>query len=369
MSTFLPIEKWGDITTSEGLKNAVAAFVSARRTPTDPRHTEAENAAGLTIPPSANADWVVPPISPEDRYQIIDLRAGTTFLNVPLSQRPPSQSAGYPFAATAVVGTVTEHQPAATAGEPAAGVALQRVVHGGSSTSCLLLRPVTETARRWYPAAMEGISPGLPLHVTRPGDNKTYGVVVADIGWDSAPPPPDTDPDRPPQPLPYFTVADHSPDGFPSPPLPLPKTTRIERKTAIGALQVIEEDHTLNQMSALKVTKYAYSDGDASCGEFRLNYQGDFFSAGGDEGGLGATADLTQDLKLFSGTVEDFAFKGVDSENDPNRAWVLTYQEQPHLNVERLATGRPIINLSRNWIEGMCRVWNSTTYPNRTQCH
>jgi hypothetical protein len=78
--------------------------------------------------------------------------------------------------------------------------------------------------------------------------------------------------------------------------------------------------------------------------------------------GLGATAELVQDLQLFSGAVEDFAFEGVDSENDPNRAWVLTYRAQSHLNVERLATGRPIINLNRHkWIQGTCRVWE--TYP------
>lgn len=368
MSTFLPVDEWGDITTIDGLNTAVAAFVTARRTPADPRHGLAANADGLTIPAYVNvADWVVPPISPQDGYRIIDLREGTTFMHVPLLPGRPTKAGGYPFVATAVVGTVTEHQPPPGPGAPAAGIVLQRVIHGGSSTSCQLLRSVTDTGPkgRWYPAAMEGITPGQAL-VVQQADGKDIGsVIVADVGWDSTPPLPDPDDVRhlPQQPLPYFTVADHAPPGgLPLPQPSLPATTRIQRKTAIGALAVIEEDHTLNQMSALAVAKYAYSDGDATGVGISLNYQGDFVSAGGDEGGLGATAELVQDLQLFSGAVEDFTFEGVDSKNDPNRAWVLTYQAQPHLNVERLATGRPIINLNRHkWIQGTCRVW--ATYP------
>ena len=361
MSIFLPIEEWGNITTPKELDLALEAFVNARRTLTDPRHVEAANAAGLTVPPVANADWIVLPISPQGSYRIIDLRAGTTFLNVPLVQGRPTKSGGYPFAATSVIGTVVEHQPAPGPGAPAAGVVLQRVVHGGSSTSCQLVRPVTKELRRWYPKAMEGISPGQPLVVTLGED--TWSVIVADVGWDSDP---DQDPTRPSHPLPYFTVADRPPPGnLPLPPLPFPATTRIQRKTAIGGLAVIEEDHTLNQQSALEVAKYAYSDGDALCGGFSLNYQGDFVSAGGDEGGLGATVELIQDLQLFSGIVENFTQEKIGT--DQRQAWVLTHQIQSHLNVERLAAGRPIINLNENkWTQGTCRVWNSNTYPNAT---
>jgi hypothetical protein len=295
MSTFLPIDEWGDITTIDGLNKAVAAFATARRTPTDPRHAEAANADGLTIPAYVKvADWVVPSISPQDGYRIIDLREGTTFVHVPLLPGRPTKAGGYPFAATAVVGTVMEHQPPPGPGAPAAGVVLQRVIHGGSSTSCQLLRSVTDTGDKagcWYPAAMEGISPGQAL-VVQQADGKDIGsVIVADVGWDSKPPLPDSDDQRhlPQQLLPYFTVADHAPPGgLPLPPLPLAATTRIQRKTAIGALAVIEEDHTLNQMSALNVAKFAYSDGDATGAGISLNYQGDFASAGGDEGGLGA---------------------------------------------------------------------------------
>lgn len=84
MSTFLPIDEWGDITTLDGLNHAVDAFVGAHRTLTDPRHALAANADGLTIPPFVRADWVVPPINPQDSYRIIDLRDGTTFMRVPL---------------------------------------------------------------------------------------------------------------------------------------------------------------------------------------------------------------------------------------------------------------------------------------------
>jgi hypothetical protein len=371
MSTFLPIDEWGDITTIDGLNKAVAAFVTARRTPTDPRHGLAANADGLTIPAYVNFDdWAIPPISPQDGYRIIDLREGTTFVHVPLLPGHPTKAGGYSLAATALVGTVMEHQPPPGPGAPAAGVVLQRVIHGGSSTSCQLLRSVINTgpkAGRWYPAAMEGISPGQAL-VVQQADLKNIGsVIVAHVGWDPNPPPPLHDPDDvrllPLGPLPYFTVAAHAPPGdLPLPPLPLPATTRIQRKTAIGALAVIEEDHTLNQQGALNVAKYAYSDGDATGVGISLNYQGDFASAGGDEGGLGATAELVQDLQLFSGAVEDFAQETIGSGTDQRKAWVLTYRAQPHLNVERLATGRPIINLNRHkWIQGTCRVW--ATYP------
>jgi hypothetical protein len=368
MSIFPSIEEWGKITLPKDLDSALEAFVTARRTPTDPRHAEAANAAGLTIPPAANADWILSPISPQDSYRIIDLRAGTTFLNVPLVQGRPTKSGNYPFAATSVIGTVVEHQPAPTAGAPAAAVVLQRVIHGGSSTSCQLVRPVTKD--RWYPKAMEGISPGQALHVES-GEN-TWGVIVADVGWDPHPPDPDPNPaPTHPQPLPYFTIADHAPPGgFPLPPpksFPLPVDTRIQRKTAIGGLTVIGEDHTLNQQSAFTAAKYAYGDGDALCAIFSFNYQGDFVSAGGDEGGVGAATDLIQDLKLFSGTVESFTQEVVGSGTDQHQAWVLTHQAQSHLNLERLAAGRPIINLNQGkWIEGACRVWDSTTYPTKT---
>ena len=280
MSIFLPIEEWGKIALPNDLDSALTAFVTARRTPTDPRHAEAANAAGLTIPPAANADWILPPISPQDSYRIIDLRAGTTFLSVPLVQGRPTKSGNYPFAATAVVGTVVEHQPALGPGAPNAAVVLQRVIHGGSSTSCQLLRSVTDTGPkgRWYPAAMEGISPGQPLVVSLGRD--VWSVIVADVGWDPTPPLPDSDDERhlPQQSLPYFTVADHAPpDGFPLPPpkrFPLPATTRIQCKTAIGGLTVIGEDHTLNQQSAFTAAKYAYGDGDALCSFFLFQLSG-----------------------------------------------------------------------------------------------
>ena len=126
---------------------------------------------------------------------------------------------------------------------------------------------------------------------------------------------------------------------------------------------MIGEDHTFNQQSALAVVKYAYGDGDAPCAGFQLWYQGDFVTAGGDEGGLGATAELWQDLNLFSGTVE--AFQREPAGSGP---WTLTYGPQGHLSVERLAAGRPIINLNEKekWIKGTCRVYDSTRYPTKT---
>ena len=81
MSTFVSIEQWGTVASPKELDSALETFVTARRTPTDPRHAEAVDVAGLTIPLSANAHWVVPLISPEGSYQIIDLRARATLLN------------------------------------------------------------------------------------------------------------------------------------------------------------------------------------------------------------------------------------------------------------------------------------------------
>ena len=181
---------------------------------------------------------------------------------------------------------------------------------------------------------MEGISPGQPLVVDSGTPQPSpQGVVVADVGWDAT------------RQLPYFTVAPNPPPSFQLPLPPLPATTRIQRKTGIGGLWVIGEDHTFNQQSALTVAKYAYGDGDALCAGFQLHYQGDFLSAGGDEGGLGAAAELRQDLNLFSSTVEDF--QPIRSGADHPQGWALTHTEA-HLNVERLAVGRPIINMNEH---------------------
>src|SRR5438093_7517703 len=220
VSGFLSVEEWGTVTTPKDLDQALATFSTARRVPTDPRHTEASTAAGLIIPPSASIDWVVPPITREDAYQIIDLRGGGTFLHVPLVQRLPSKSAGYPFAPASVIGTVVDHQPAPGPGAPAAGLVLQRVIHGGSSTSCELLLPVDANEQRWYPKAMEGISPRQALVVTL--GKQTWGIVVVDLRWDAE------------RRLPYFTIASQPPPGFQLPSLPLPATTRLQRKTGIG---------------------------------------------------------------------------------------------------------------------------------------
>jgi hypothetical protein len=379
------LDSWEDANHTGNPQAAFENFNQARTDSLGKRHKEAIGASLLVLPgdlgPSWEdprhvgqplySTWKVPPVPAVAEealgYSIVDLRDGGAQLYPPVRETLVSGSAGYPSTAMSIRREVWNHQPSKTPGAPAAGVVLNRLLHGGSSISCYLV-DMDPKQRRWYPRAMEGICPGQQLVVVEPGSPAhTFFVTVQTVGWDAG----HKEPGGRLHPLPYFTaVAD------PATPLPAagvkagPGQTRIYRKTFLDALWVIGEDHTPNQEAgALVVDQHAYSDGDSFASAVHLSYQGDFMAAGGDEGGLGASVELRQDLRVFSGFVEDFRIAPLDPA-DPHSPEVaqLTYGADPnhlHVNVASIGAGRPIINMAAT-LTGTCSLWNSTTYPSKS---
>lgn len=386
------LDSWEDPNHRGNPQAAFENFSGARTDPAHPRHDEAIGVSLLVLPGDLGptwevgeplySRWKVPPIPPVPRkdsnkerevfgYSIVDLRNGGVQLYPPVTETSVSGSAGYPFTATSIRREVWNHQPYITPGVPTAATVLNRLLHGGSSVGCYLV-DMDPGKGRWYPSGMESICPGQQLAVVEPGNSgqkdQEYHVTVQTVGWDAE----HKGPDGKPHPLPYFTVVV-------DPTTPLPPTgvkpgdnqTLIQRKTFLDPLSVIGEDHTPNQgAGALFVDKHAYSDGDSFASTVHLSYQGDFVAAGGDEGGIGGSFELRQDLQVFSGYVEDFRLGPLDP-SDPGspQVWQLTYAADPahpHTNVEKIGAGRPIINMSAEAITGTCSLWNSGTYPNKS---
>jgi hypothetical protein len=375
------LDTWEDPSHEGDPQAAFDNFERARTDPADGRHEAAIAASLLVLPGDLGPNWEDPrhvgqprysrwpvpgigsgPHSGNNeresfRYTVVDLRGGGVQLYPPVTERPVSQSSGRPFTATSVRREVRAHEPRSP-GPSSAAVVENRLLHGGSSIRCWLV-DMDPKQGRWYPYAMEGICPGQLLFVEQPGSTPLF-VTVHDVGWD----PDHTRPDGAAQPLPYFTVV--ADPATPLPPDGVPvgdEQTRITRKTFLDPLSIIGEDHTPNQSAgALLVDKYAFSDGDSFVGAFHLTFQGDFDAGGGDEGGLGGSFELKQDLRVFSGEVDSFRMVPLYPE-DPSSVMVGQLTYRAHSNVERIGAGRAIINMKdKTELTGTCSLWLTSTY-------
>jgi len=138
---------------------------------------------------------------------------------------------------------------------------------------------------------------------------------------------------------PYFTVAytaDLEPIGSTSP----ANERRFHNKVWCPSID-LEEFHNANSQSAtLSLTRKTYGNGDQFGISSILQYASDIRSSGGDEGAVGVSVNVLQDLDTFQGVVEKW---------DADK-FELTYKPTNCINFWKIGTGRPIINMNnRTW--------------------
>jgi hypothetical protein len=219
-------------------------------------------------------------------------------------------------------------------------------------TGIAVKKPTGRDPARWYPATIENIFPGQKFVVILPEGVTDIKLppffTVSKVDWDTE------------LRFPYFTTVEPVDSDIPVA-LTQDSLTLISSKHDLAVSSIISEDHCHNQGNAQHIQKYAYSDGDAFGSLVALYYQGNFMSANGDEGAGGYTAEIIQDTRIFRAIVDEFS--SANGELTYARASRTT--EGP-TNTERLASGRPIINLNeRKWItEGKVRIHDSTRYKN-----
>lgn len=197
-----------------------------------------------------------------------------------------------------------------------------RIVHGTSS----YLQPTPLAAskgkdQRVYVYTERGIYVGQYLNYYG-GPYYAGGfepITVKSIGWDAE------------KKLYYFTAdlnLEHN-GGF------------LSNKNMVGSLNIESNQNADNQTAGdVAVVRRQYAHGDSFLIEGQYVYQGDVLTQMGDEGGVIFDAQPQQDPDPFHGTVES-----IDTAND-----AVVFQPNC-LNVQKLASSRPIINMNpKKWV-------------------
>jgi len=206
-------------------------------------------------------------------------------------------------------------------------LAVNNTILRGSSS---VLRPILDPVKkgkdvRLYPINMRGIFPGQFLNVG-PYTTASEYTRIKTVGWDAAT-------NRP------YCTADLSNDH--------PAGILLNNKNNVGIMELYTSHNTDTQTFDFDVRRYQYSHGDTFVISGTYVYQGDVNSGLGDENGNVYNAEIEQDPDPFSGMVDS-----VDWSTD-----TLRFRDRA-LNVHKLATSRPIINMNRQkWLtNGTVRI-------------
>lgn len=119
------------------------------------------------------------------------------------------------------------------------------------------------------------------------------------------------------------------------------KDDRYWHKNWFSALEIADTHNSDDQSGTVSITRQAFGSGDTFGVQTSLFYSSDIMSAGGDEGGVAYSAEVTHDVEVFSGVVESW-----DSATN-----ILVFKWAGAVNTWKLGTSRPIINMNASkWI-------------------
>jgi hypothetical protein len=170
---------------------------------------------------------------------------------------------------------------------------------------------------KFYVNSLRGLCPGNWFNITNASNQLTTTQIKA-LGMDGNEP--------------YFT-ADTA--------FAYQAKDRYWHKNWFGAMEIADTHNADDQSGTISVTRRTFGAGDSFGIQTGLFYSSDIMSAGGDEGGIAYSAEVTHDVDGFSGMVESW---------DPTTG-ALVYTAADAINTWKLGTSRPIINMNpKKWI-------------------